>query len=106
MPLLFVIMRGMTTPTQHQIPSFFGPILWSYDMTKLDAEKDKRLLITQAVNYGDLKHWRWLSDTYGKHEVREVLATLPASEIRPRVQRLASLLFGLTRFNHAPRSSR
>lgn len=87
-------MEGMMLPTQHSVPAFFHTILWSYDVAKLDVEKHKKLLIAQAINYGDLKHWRWLAATYGKEQVREILGAIPASEIRPRVQRLAALLFG------------
>jgi hypothetical protein len=46
----------------------------------------------QAVNYGTLEHWRWIKHGYGVPAIRSTLAALPASEIRPKARRLASLL--------------
>src|SRR5690348_8516765 len=52
-----------------------------------------------------LEYWRWLVQSYGREGVRDVLAHVPASEIKPRSLRLASLVFGVERFNYAPRGT-
>lgn len=88
------------------LPSFFKPILWSYDFSKINPEKDKESIIIQAINYGNLQHWRWLVKFYGTEEVREVLTKTPATEIRPRAQRLSSIIFSIKKFNYAPRGTR
>ena len=81
------------------------PILWSYDFDRLDPVKHRKTIIVQAINYGTLAQWRWLRESYGRESVRQVLGTVPATEFRPRAQRLASLMFGVDRFNYAPRGT-
>jgi len=87
------------------IPEYFKPILWSYDMSHMDLRKAKRTIIIHAINYGDIKHWRWIMHYYGKDRVREVLETVPATSFRPHVQKLAALVFGVKKFNYALRSA-
>jgi hypothetical protein len=94
-----------TSPSPTQLPSFFKTILWSYDFRALDPEKDKRAIIVQSINYGDLMHWRWLVRYYGRAAIREALEILPASEFRPAALRLAAIMFSVTRLNHASRGT-
>lgn len=88
-----------------KIPETFRPILWSYNFDHLDADKHRKTVIVQTINYGTLAEWRWLRETYGREVVRRMLGSLPASELRPPARRLAALLFGIDRFNYAPRGT-
>lgn len=87
-----------------KLPEYFKPILWSYDFSKIDVYGDKAIIIINSINYGDLRHWRWIAAFYGKSEINELLSNRPSSEIRDRVIPLASLLFGITNWDYAPRS--
>jgi hypothetical protein len=87
------------------LPEIFKPLLWSFDFSKIDSEKDKKIIILNAINYGTLNHWRWIINYYGKDEIRDILSTVYASEIKPRTRRLVSLLFFIPHFNYAPRSA-
>ena len=87
------------------LPETFRPLLWSYDFSRIDPLKHKKTIIVQALNYGTLTHWRWLVQSYGREGVRDVLTHVPASEIKPRSLRLASLVLGVERFNYAPRGT-
>jgi hypothetical protein len=87
------------------LPETFRTLLWSYDFSRIDPLKHKKTIIVQALNYGTLAHWRWLVQCYGCEGVRNVLTHIPASEIKPRSLRLASLVFGIERFNYAPRGT-
>lgn len=87
------------------LPEYFKPVLWSYDFKTISPEKHKRTIIINAVNYGDLRHWRWLVNFYGKKEIGDILKTIPATEIRPRVRNLAAIIFSVNNFNYEPRSS-
>ena len=87
-----------------KLPLYFRSILWSYNFFMLDPDRDKVIIIINAINYGGLRHWRWISDFYGKSEVANILRCIPKSEIRDRAIRLTSLLFGVSTWNHAPRS--
>ena len=86
-----------------QLPPLFRPLLWSYDFSRIDADKQRRTIIVQALNYGTLEHWRWIKNHYGVAAIREVLSGIPASEIRPKARRLASLLSLAGTWNYAPR---
>lgn len=87
------------------LPSFFAPILWSYDFAKIDAKKHIKTVIVNTINYGDLKHWRWISAHYGKDSVRQILETIPVTELRPRAGKLAALIFAIKNFNYASRGA-
>lgn len=88
-----------------ELPEIFKPLLWSYRFSAVDTEEQQKTIIVNAINYGDLRHWRWIAAYYGRETVREVLERIPASELRPRARKLASLLFSIRAFNHAPRSA-
>ncbi|MBI2888826.1 MAG: hypothetical protein HYY10_02795 [Candidatus Liptonbacteria bacterium] len=86
-----------------RIPRFFEPILWSHNIRALDAERDKKTIVAQAINYGTLEHWRWLAARYGKDGVRRAIASFPKSALRPGALRLAALVFGHVTSRHASR---
>lgn len=98
-------MKEETISTDKYIPEYFKPILWSYDIRHMDSMKAKRTIIVHAINYGDIKHWRWLIQYYGKDVVREVLEIIPITSLRHRVRKLAALVFEVKKFNYAPRSA-
>ena len=56
------------------IPRFLQPILWSYDISKIDSERDKNLIITQALNYGDQKTIDWVLKTYSQKIIKQAVA--------------------------------
>lgn len=87
------------------LPHFFKPILWSYDFSRIDTEQNKKTIMVNTINYGDLRHWRWIAEYYGKDAVGKALASIPASELRPGAQKLAGLFFVFPTLNHAPRGA-
>ena len=97
------VKAAVSSSARPAIPYFFRPVLWSYDLARFDAEKNKELLIVQTINYGDLPHWRWIIARYGRDAVRAILQKIPATVLRPRVQRLVAHIFDVQAFNHAPR---
>lgn len=92
-------------PRKKNLPSYFKNVLWSYDFNAIDPVRDGKIIIVNSINYGDLRHWRWLVKFYGKKEVAHVLETIPATEIRPGARNLASALFSINKFNYEPRSA-
>ena len=77
-----------------KLPLFFKPILWSFDFPRLSTLKDKRLIILNAINYGDFNHWKWLVNVYGKEEVGRIIAEAPPNQIRKGAKILATIIFG------------
>jgi hypothetical protein len=90
---------------QTSLPEIFRPILWSYDFEKIDPAKHEKTIVVHAINYGSLLHWRWLLNHYGRARLRQILSTIPATELKPLSRHLASLVFGIERFNYAPRGT-
>jgi hypothetical protein len=46
------------------IPLSFKPLLWSADFSQLDLQKNRKYIIHQLLNYGDLDAFAWLKRTY------------------------------------------
>ncbi|OHA48769.1 MAG: hypothetical protein A2806_02945 [Candidatus Terrybacteria bacterium RIFCSPHIGHO2_01_FULL_48_17] len=84
-----------------KLPEFFKPLLWSYDFSRIDPVRERRVIIVNAINYGDLSHWRWLLESYGQDAIRKELVRLRPAELRPQAQRLAALMFDLLVSVHA-----
>lgn len=87
-----------------KLPEMFRPLTWSYKFNEMDAERDKHVIIVNAINYGDLEHWRWVVDYYGKTELKSIIASIPFSEFRPGAIKLIGLLLNLNVLNYASRS--
>ncbi len=86
------------------LPADFKQLFWSENFENLELEKDKKKIIVNLINYGDLDHWRWLVKSYGQAEVRDLLSSITVTELRERVRPLAKILFKVESFNYAPRS--
>ncbi len=56
------------------IPRFVAPCLWSCNINKLGLRKDKQLIITQVLNYGDEKRVRWLYSVYNEKDIKNVVS--------------------------------
>ena len=55
------------------IPDFVRPFLWSYDVSKLDIEKDKKRVITNVLNHGTKEATDWLFSIFSKKDITEVI---------------------------------
>lgn len=88
-----------------RLPEMFRPLLWSYRFEEIDPVAHRKEIIVNTINFGDLKHWQWLTAYYGRPAVRRVLTSVPVTEFRPHVRNLVGLLFGIgeEEFRHAPR---
>lgn len=55
------------------IPNFLQSSLWSYDVKKLNSQRNKNLIITQVLNYGTTDQVKWILHTYPDQEIKEVV---------------------------------
>ena len=76
------------------LPKFLQPHLASYDLSKLDAKRDKTLIITQVLNKGNYQALRWLGKTYSRKEIKKTIAA-PT----PGMWLKSTLLYWLKIFN-------
>ena len=44
-----------------KLPEIFRSLMWSYKFLDINTENDKRGIIVNSINYGDLNHWQWKS---------------------------------------------
>lgn len=90
------------------LPQSLKPYFWSYDFSKIDPEKNRKIIISQVMNYGNLVGWKWLVNNYGWDELRGIILDFRPDEIKKRTLKLASLWFDFNPNNinaHALRSS-
>ncbi len=57
----------------NKVPKQFQKVLWSYDISKMDLEKDKEEIITQVLNYGDWDDVKLLFKIYPEEEIKKVV---------------------------------
>jgi len=56
-----------------KIPENVAPCLWSYDIDNIDLKKDKEIIITQVLNYGDADRIKWLYSVYTQEDIKKVV---------------------------------
>lgn len=89
---------------KQKIPSFFKPLFWSYNFSKISLKKDKKRVIINTLNRGTWQHWQWIFKVLGKNEIKKNIKNTPASEFRDRALKLACLLLGIKKLKYASRS--
>ncbi|MCX6791651.1 MAG: hypothetical protein NT149_01270 [Candidatus Gottesmanbacteria bacterium] len=60
------------------VPLSLQGVLWSKATSKLDCQRDKNYIIHQILSYGTWEHIRWLFDTYGRDEIKNIFLHYPA----------------------------
>ncbi len=82
--------------TAQTIPESVVATLWSYDMSELDLERDKELIIYNVLNYGTAEATEWLSDTYDTKDIRAIIENTPQSAWDKKSIALWSLIYDVT----------
>lgn len=60
-----------------QLPHSVKFVLWSYDLSQIDSEKHKKLIISQVLNFGSLEAVNWLFANYSRQEIRDSALDTP-----------------------------
>ena len=55
------------------LPAFLQPYLWSYDLKKMNRNRDRETIVTSVLNLGDEKAISWLFKNYSLNEIKNVL---------------------------------
>ena len=66
------------------LPPSVRACLWSYDVDKLDTERDKALIIRQVMNYGTYDAVAWLRHMYPEHELADTVRRSNANAWSPK----------------------
>ncbi len=57
-----------------KLPTFMQSCLWSYDISKIDPQKDQYLVITQALSFGNQQQVDWILSNYSPDQIRAVVS--------------------------------
>jgi len=55
------------------IPNYIHPFLWSFDVAKMDLNRDKKRIITNILNLGTTEATDWLFKTYSKDDIKSAI---------------------------------
>jgi hypothetical protein len=57
-----------------KIPQSLISLFWPYNLEELDLKRDKELIVTQILNYGNWQDLKWLYSVYSEKDIKEVLS--------------------------------
>lgn len=57
-----------------KLPEFLKPVLWSYNLSRLDKDDDWQLIISQGLNYGSDNVVEWIKANYTDAQIKEVVS--------------------------------
>ena len=89
-----------------KLPKSFKYLLWSYNFSKIDPQRDKERIIINTINYGNWEHWKWIVKNYGKETIKRIIENTPKSEFRERALMLICLLLKIKKVKYASRSAK
>lgn len=70
--------------------------MWSYNLSALDLEQDKALIITNVLNYGTKEATEWLFSQYPVASIKSFVQTPLPGRWDKRSLALWSLVLGVT----------
>lgn len=85
----------LSSTTTEYIPLFIAPYLWSYNITQIDLERDKKRIVINVLNLGTKQATDWLFATYAKEEIRTIVAESLAGEWSKKSLRYWRLVLGI-----------
>ncbi|MEK7527848.1 MAG: hypothetical protein AAB574_02435 [Patescibacteria group bacterium] len=59
------------------LPQSVKSVLWSYDTNIIDIVADRKLIVSQVLNFGSKEATDWAMSNYGKMGIREVALSIP-----------------------------
>ena len=89
-----------------KLPKSFKYLLWSYNFSKIDPQRDKERIIINTINYGNWEHWKWIVKNYGKETIKRIIENTPKSEFRERALMLICLLLKIKKVKYVSRGAK
>lgn len=85
------------------LPIAIKQTLWSYDTEKIDINNDRKLIISQVLNFGTKEASDWVLKQYGKKIVKQVAQSISLGQWNKKSLNYWSLVLG---FNQGQISKR
>lgn len=80
---------------KNDLPKSVKQVLWSYDTSRIDLWRHRRLIVSQVLNYGNQEATKWLFDHYGQEEVARIASTIPLGQWDKKSLALWSLVLNV-----------
>ena len=77
------------------IPEYIQPFLWSYDIAKMDIQRNRKRIILNILNLGDVKAVKWLFKMYKKEEIKKVIENSSLGEWNKKSLNFWKLFFSI-----------
>ena len=81
--------------SKEKIPDFVRVFLWSYDVSKIDIQEDKNIIIKNILDFGTKEASDWLCKTYIQEEIKEVIKNSVRSSWSKKSINFWSLIYGV-----------
>lgn len=81
------------------LPNFLSPFFWSYDLSQLHLERNKKRIITNILNYGTKEATDWLFSTFKKEDIEEAIKIPLSGEWNRKSLNFWSLVLGVSAGN-------
>lgn len=78
---------------KNTIPNFLQPFLWSYDISKMDKSKHKKIIIKNILDFGNTEAFVWLKKNYTENEIQETIKQTIQTEWDKKSINLWSLIY-------------
>jgi len=78
---------------RNTIPDFLQPFLWSYDLSKIDMKKHKKIIVKNILDFGTVRAVDWLKENYTENEIKEVIAQTIQTEWSKKSIHLWSFIY-------------
>lgn len=85
------------------LPKSVAVTLWSYDVSKMDLLKDKKLIISQVLNMGNKEATDWLFHVYTVDDIRKIAESIPLGQWDKKSLALWSLCLNIYPLSKAER---
>jgi uncharacterized protein YjgD (DUF1641 family) len=80
---------------KEEILEKFKPFLWSYDIDKIDLERNRKRIITNVLNLGTKEASDLLLEVYDKKDIIETIKNPLPGEWNDRSLNYWSIMFGV-----------
>ncbi len=85
----------MNRQIDNKIPSFLKPFLWSYDLSRLDLAKHKKIIIKNILDYGTEEATNWLKKNYSERDIKEAIQQTTRTEWSKKSINLWSFIYNV-----------
>ena len=82
--------------SQLGVPDFLQPFLWSYDLSQLDLEKHKNIIIKNILDFGTVQATDWLKKNYTTEEIKKSIQNSYSSDWSKKSLNFWSLIYEVT----------